>query len=92
MLVGLSLQMLECKQSQVGNFSNSKAGNSNSSGPFRSIIKPIQNLIVTNKSIVTKFGADWFNPSHTMTSNDAPCLGNKPFENTVGKGEIAHNE
>ena len=28
--------------------------------------------------------------SHTMTPFDAP--GNKPFENTVGKGEIAHNE
>ena len=28
--------------------------------------------------------------SHTMTPFDA--LGNKPFENTVGKGEIAHNE
>ena len=25
--------------------------------------------------------------SHTMTP-----LGNKPFKNTVGKGEIAHNE
>ena len=28
--------------------------------------------------------------SHTMTPFDAP--GNKPFENTVGKGEIARNE
>ena len=28
--------------------------------------------------------------SHTMTPFDA--LGNKPFENTVGKGEIARNE
>ena len=28
--------------------------------------------------------------SHTMTSFDAP--GKKPFENTVGKGEIASNE
>ena len=28
--------------------------------------------------------------SHTMTPFDA--LGDKPFENTVGKGEIAHNE
>ena len=28
--------------------------------------------------------------SHTMTPFDAP--GNKPFENTVEKGEIAHNE
>ena len=27
--------------------------------------------------------------SHTMTPFDA--LGNKPFENNVGKGEIAHN-
>ena len=27
--------------------------------------------------------------SHTMTPFDAP--GNKPFENTVGKEEIAHN-
>ena len=30
------------------------------------------------------------NHSHTMMPFDAP--GNKPFENTVGKGEIAHNE
>ena len=28
--------------------------------------------------------------SHTMTPFDT--LRNKPFENTVGKGEIAHNE
>ena len=28
--------------------------------------------------------------SHTMTPFDA--LGNKPFENTAGKGEIARNE
>ena len=28
--------------------------------------------------------------SHTMTPFDSP--GNKPLENTVGKGEIAHNE
>ena len=28
--------------------------------------------------------------SHAMTPFDAP--GKKPFENTVGKGEIAHNE
>ena len=28
--------------------------------------------------------------SHTMTPFDA--LGNKPFENTVGKEEIAHNK
>ena len=28
--------------------------------------------------------------SHTMTPFDAP--GNTPFENTVGKGEIARNE
>ena len=28
--------------------------------------------------------------SHTMTPSDAP--GKKPFENTVGKGEIARNE
>ena len=28
--------------------------------------------------------------SHTMTPFEA--LGNKPFENTVGKGEIARNE
>ena len=41
------------------------------------------------------FNLDWFKilsfgkeltPSHTMP------VGNKPFENTVGKGEIAHNE
>ena len=30
--------------------------------------------------------------SDTITPFDAPPLGNKPFENTVGKGEIARNE
>ena len=39
-------------------------------------------LIVSNKSS--------FTCSHTMTLFDGP--GNKPFENTMGKGEIAHNE
>ena len=29
--------------------------------------------------------------SHTMTPFDAP-VGNKPFENLVGKGKISHNE
>ena len=33
---------------------------------------------------------DTLTHSHTMTPFDAP--GNKPFENTVGKGEIARNE
>ena len=32
----------------------------------------------------------WLTRSHIMTPFDA--LENKPFENTVGKGEIARNE
>ena len=39
-------------------FKKSRANNSDSSGAFRSIIKLIQDLMVTY--ILTKFGADWF--------------------------------
>ena len=35
-------------------------------------------------------GGTSFTHSHTMTHFDAPW--NKPFENTVGKGEIARNQ
>ena len=41
------------------------------------------------KSKMLSFGKDLIH-SHTMTPFEA--LGNKPFENTVGKGEIACNE
>ena len=40
-----------------GKFSNSRAGNSDSSGPIKPTIKHIRDLIVTY--ILTKFGADW---------------------------------
>ena len=51
------LQMLECKQSQIWQISNSRADNSNSSGPIRSIIELIRDLMVTY--ILTKFGVYW---------------------------------
>ena len=49
--------MIECKQVQYGKFPNSRVDNSDSSGPVRSIIKLIQDLII--KHILTMFGADW---------------------------------
>ena len=42
---------------KYGRFSNSRADNSDSSGPIRSIIKLIWDLMITY--ILTKFGADW---------------------------------
>ena len=42
---------------KYGKFSNSRADNSDSSGPIRSIIKLIRDLMITY--ILTKFGADW---------------------------------
>ena len=47
--------MLECKQSQI--FSNSRADNSDSSGPISSITEVIRDLMVIY--ILTKFGGDW---------------------------------
>ena len=49
--------MLECKQSQVCKFSNSRADNSNSSSLISSIIELIRDFMVIY--ILTKFGADW---------------------------------
>ena len=40
-------------------FANSRAHNSDSSGPVRSIIELIRDLMITY--ILTKFGADWSN-------------------------------
>ena len=42
---------------KYGKFSNSRADNSDSSGPISSIIKLIRDLIFIY--ILTKFGADW---------------------------------
>ena len=42
---------------KYGKFSNSRADNSDSSGPISSIIKLIRDLMVIY--ILTKFGADW---------------------------------
>ena len=56
-LIGQYLQMLECKQSQIWPISNSRADNSDSSGPIRSIIKLIRDLMVIY--ILTKFAAGW---------------------------------
>ena len=42
---------------KYGKFFNSRADNSDSSGPIRSIIKLIRDLMVIY--ILTKFGADW---------------------------------
>ena len=49
--------MLGCKQSQIEHFLQIQGQiSSDSSGPIKSIIKLIQNLMVTY--ILTKFGAD----------------------------------
>ena len=45
------------RKSDSGIFAKSRANNSNSYGPIKSIIKLIQDLMVTY--ILTKFGADW---------------------------------
>ena len=42
---------------KYGKFSNSRADNSDSSGPIRSIIELISDLMITY--ILTKSGADW---------------------------------
>ena len=49
--------MLDCKQSNMALFSNSRTDNSHSSGPIRSIIELIRGLMVV--FILTKFGTDW---------------------------------
>ena len=49
--------MLECKQSQIWQIFNSKADNSDSSGPISSIIELIRDLMV--KYTLTKLYADW---------------------------------
>ena len=49
--------MLECKQNQIWQISNSRADNSDSSGPISSMSKLMQDLVVIY--IWTKFGADW---------------------------------
>ena len=56
-LIGQYLQMLECKQSQIWQFSNSRAYNSESCALISSIIEIIQDLMVIYT--LTKFGADW---------------------------------
>ena len=48
--------MLECKH-RYSKFSNSRADNSDNSGPISSIIELIRDLIVVY--ILTKFGDDW---------------------------------
>ena len=45
------------KKVKYGKFSNSRADNSDSSCPIRSIIKLLRDLMITY--ILTKFGADW---------------------------------
>ena len=46
------------KKVKYGKFSNSRADNSDSSGPITFIIELIRDLMVIY--ILTKFGADWF--------------------------------
>ena len=55
--VPLFYTTLECNQSDSAIFANSRANNSDSSGPIKSIIKLIRGLMVTY--ILTKFSADW---------------------------------
>ena len=62
--------MLECKQSLIhGEFSNSRADNSESSGPISPTIELIQDLMVIYT--LTKFGADWltFVDARVLTRN-----------------------
>ena len=49
--------MLDFKQIQIWQISNSRADNSDSSGPIRAMIKLIRDLTITYN--LTKFGADW---------------------------------
>ena len=60
--------MLESKHSQIWKFSNSRADNSDSSGPIGSIIELIRTLVVIY--ILTKFGDDWliFVDARVLTS------------------------
>ena len=58
--------MLQCKQSQIQQFfSNLRANNSVRSALIKSIIKLIQDLMITY--ILTKIGADW------LIVGDAKC-------------------
>ena len=60
-LIGRYLQVLERKNKvKYGKFSNSRAENSDSSGPIPSIIKLIRDLMVIYD--LTKYGADWLQP------------------------------
>ena len=45
------------KKFKYGKFSNSRTDNSDNSGPIRSIIELIRDLMITYN--MTKFGADW---------------------------------
>ena len=49
--------MLQYKQIEYNNFSNSRANNSNCSNPIRPTIKLVQDLMVIY--ILAKFSADW---------------------------------
>ena len=56
-LIGKYLQMQSVNKVKYGKFSNSRADNSDSSGPISSIIKLIRDLMVIY--VLTKFSADW---------------------------------
>ena len=58
--------MLESKHVKYGKFSNSRADNSDSSGPIGSIIGLIRALVVIY--ILTKFGEDWLVDARVLTS------------------------
>ena len=60
--------MLEINIVKYGKFSNSRADNSDSSGPINSIIELVRALVVIY--ILTKFGDDWliFVDARVLTS------------------------
>ena len=58
--------------------------------PYIFLDNQVRSLFCYNIFIVSFMGQTDLTHSHTTTPFDAP--GNKPFENTVGKGEIARYE
>ena len=67
-LIGQYLQMLESKHSQIWQIFDSRADNSDSSGPIGSIIELIRALVVIY--ILSTFGDDWliFVDARVLTS------------------------
>ena len=80
--------MLGCEQSDSAFFSNSRAYNSDNSGPIKSIIELIQDLTVTY--ILTKFCVDWLISvdARVYTKSDSAILPNSRANNSGCSGSI----